>query len=281
MADFSLERHFARLAAADFRDETILAKRRQSFCQFPHGSGSESAQEDEHAPGVSPAGVAQRKKINRARAKSRRDFAGVGPSGTTKSWSRPGSTSWAPGCRGAICPGAFGLCGAVYPRGWRRCARGRCARRLAVVPQGAIGKRRPTDGLPIMLHQGGSNPPGRPGTQAIGRTKGRSNRPSDWANAHWPNRTPAARSVRQISVPEPGDMSPGFASAANAALGGISTRKRRKDVAWLRSNPMERAARVCGRSRFARMRTTETGGRVGWRGEGRGFGGCKPPLRPG
>ncbi len=184
----------------------------------------------------------------------------MGPSGTTKSWSRPGSTSWAPGCRGAICPGAFGLCGAVYPRGWRRCARGRCARRLAVVPQGAIGKRRPTDGSPITLDQGGSNPPGRPGTQAIGRTKGRSNRPSDWANAHWPNRTPAARSVRQIFVPEPGDMSPGFASAANAALGGISTRKRRKDVAWLRSNPMERAARVCGRSRFARMRTTETGG---------------------
>ena len=65
---------------------------------------------------------------------------------------------------------------------------GTLPRRLAVVPQGAGGKRRPTDGSPITLHQGGSNPSGRPPTQAIGRTKKRINRPSDWANAHWPNR---------------------------------------------------------------------------------------------
>lgn len=39
-----------------------MVKRRQSFCPCPQASGSESAQEDDQAPGVPPAGMTQREK---------------------------------------------------------------------------------------------------------------------------------------------------------------------------------------------------------------------------
>ncbi len=104
------------------------------------------------------------------------------------------------------------------------CARGRCFRRLAGVPQGAGGKRRPTDGSPITLHQGRSIPPADRRTRPSDAPKnGSTARPTEQMRPG-----PTARIVRQISVRETCDMSPRFASAADVALWRVAGLERPK-----------------------------------------------------
>ena len=95
------------------------------------------------------------KKLTVRAPKAAGGLAGVGRPRTMKSWSRPCSTSCAPGIPWRDLPERFGPWGSVYTRFRRWCARGPFARLLAAVAKGAKGELRYIDCSPIKLHQDG------------------------------------------------------------------------------------------------------------------------------
>jgi transposase len=113
------------------------------------------------------------KKINRARAKTRRwQLRGGRP---PKDDRIVVTAIWyvlRTGCPWRDVPERYGPWGSIYTR-WRRwCASGLWPRLLQRLARRARGALRHLDCSHIKLHQDGANPPGGQAAQAIGRTKG-------------------------------------------------------------------------------------------------------------